>query len=259
MAARVAPAAPAAAASIWGRRAVAEALRRGSGVERVYVARPQAEALHDIRAAAATAAVAVTFSTASELDELSYGARHQGVAAAVRPPPPVGIDDLLQARSAGGPPLMLAADQVHDVGNLGALLRTLEAADGAGVIVPDRRSAALTGGLARASAGASLRTRLVRVANVARALDRLREGGAWVYALDQDGDMDYDAADFDRAACLVVGNEARGVRPTVRKACDAALRIPMFGGVGSLNVAVAGGIVLYHAIRARGAGRPDAG
>ena len=228
-----------------------EALGRGVSVERVFIARSQAEALADIRSLAATGAVAVTFVDVSELDKLSFGGQHQGVVAAVRPPPPAAIDDLLEGASAGGPPLILAADQVQDVGNLGALLRTLEAVDGAGAIVPARRSAALTGGLARSSAGASLRTPLVQVANIARALDQLREAGAWVYALDQEGDTDFTDADYNRPTCLVVGGEARGVRPAVRKACDAGLRIPMYGGVGSLNVSVAGAIVMYHAVRSR--------
>jgi len=217
----------------------------------VFIARTQAEAIADIRSLAATAAVPVTFTDVSELDHLSFGGQHQNVVAAVRMPPPASIEDLLEGASAGGPPLILAADQVQDVGNLGALLRTLEAVDGAGAIVPNRRSAALTGGLARASAGASLRTPLVQVANIARALDQLREAGAWVYAVDQEGDLDFTAADYDRPTCLVVGGEARGVRPAVRKACDAALRIPMYGGVGSLNVSVAGAIVMYHAVRSR--------
>ena len=125
----------------------------------------------DIRSLAAKAAVAVTFTDASELDQLSFGGQHQNVVAAVRSPRPASIEDLLESESAGGPPLILAADQVQDVGNLGArCLRTLEAVDGAGAIVPGRRSAALTGGLARASAGASLRTPLVQVANIARGL-----------------------------------------------------------------------------------------
>ena len=225
----------------------------------MFIVRPQADAFADIRSLAATAAVPVTFTDVSELDNLSYGAQHQGVVAAVRPPPPAALDDLLEGASAGGPPLILAADQVQDVGNLGALLRTLEAVDGTGAIVPTRRSAALTGGLARASAGASLRTPLVQVANIARALDQLREAGAWVYALDQQGDTDFTDADFSRPTCLVVGGEARGVRPAVRKACDAALRIPMYGGVGSLNVAVAGALVLYHAVRSRQEAGTDAG
>lgn len=236
-----------------------EALSRGASVERVFIARPQAEAMADLRSLAANAAVAVTFTDASELDQLSFGGQHQGVVAAVRPPPPAAIEDLLGGASAGGPPLILAADQVQDVGNLGGLLRTLEAVDGAGAIVPTRRSAALTGGLARASAGASLRTPLVQVANISRALDQLREAGAWVYALDQGGDTDFTDVDYGRPTCLVVGGESRGVRPAVRKACDAALRIPMYGGVGSLNVSVAGALVMYHAVRSRGqAGRGDA-
>ena len=134
----------------------------------------------EIRNAAGSSAVPITFSNASELDTMSFGSNHQGVAAAVRHKPPADLEDLAHASSADGPPLILATDQVQDVGNLGALLRTLEAVDGAGIVVPSRRSASITGGLARASAGASLRTRIVEVTNVSRALNDLREAGVWL-------------------------------------------------------------------------------
>lgn len=238
-------------AGIWGRRAVVEALRHEGTVDRVFIERSEAASLMAIRDAAAEATVAVTFVEPSELDELSYGSMHQGVVASIQPAPPSSLDDLVSGSSNGGPPVILACDQIQDVGNLGALLRSLEAIDGTGALVPTRRSAALTGGIARASAGASLRTKIVQVTNMARALLELRNAGVWIYGLDADGDVDHDTANFNGPTCLVVGNEKQGIRDAVRKSCDAILRIRMYGGIGSLNVSVAGAIVMYHAIKSR--------
>lgn len=221
-------------------------------VDHVFILRGDADKMTEIRNAAGSSAVPITFSNASELDTMSFGSNHQGVAAAVRHTPPADLEDLAHASSADGPPLILATDQVQDVGNLGALLRTLEAVDGAGIVVPSRRSASITGGLARASAGASLRTRIVEVTNVSRALNDLREAGVWLYALDQNGDTDHDAVDFNRPTCLVVGNESHGIRPLVRDTCDEVIRIRMYGSIGSLNVSVAGAIAMHHAISSRG-------
>ena len=187
-----------------------------------------------------------------ELDALAFGGNHQSVVATLAPTASVGVRELLQARPGRTqPPLILAADQVEDVGNLGSLLRTLEACGGAGAIVPARRSAALTGGLARASAGASLRSTVVTVTNLARELKTLRSGGVRIIGLDADADRPFDALAYDTPCCIVVGSEARGMRPSVRQACDAMVRVPLRSGIGSLNVAVAGAIVLHHIARQR--------
>ena len=180
-----------------------------------------------------------------------------GIFASIQPRSPMDLNDLVNGSTNDGPPIILACDQIQDVGNLGALLRSLEAIDGTGALVPTRRSAALTGGIARASAGASLRTNIVEVTNMTRALLELRNAGVWIYGLDADGEVDHDAADFSGPTCLVVGNEAQGIRDTVRKSCDAMLRIRMYGGIGSLNVSVAGAIVMYHAVKSREGSVPD--
>ena len=234
-----------------------EALKHGATVDRVFIERSEADSLMAIRDAAAATAVAVTFVETTQLDELSYGSMHQGVFASIQPAPPIDLNDLVNGSTNNGPPVILACDQIQDVGNLGALLRSLEAIDGAGALVPTRRSAALTGGVARASAGASLRTKIVEVTNMTRALLELRNAGVWIYGLDADGEVDHDAADFSGPTCLVVGNEAQGIRDTVRKSCDAMLRIRMYGGIGSLNVSVAGAIVMYHAVKSREGSAPN--
>lgn len=216
------------------------------------VARGAAESTAPLRELAGDAGVPVAFVDTAELDALSFGGNHQGVVAAMESTPNPGLRDLLQPQPGRTqPPLILAADQVEDVGNLGSLVRTLEACGGAGVIVPQRRSAALTGGLTRASAGASLRSTVVNVTNLARALKSLRSDGVRVVGLDAAAETPFDAMPYDTPCCIVVGNEARGMRPSVREACDAIVRVPLRSGIGSLNVAAAGAIVLHHIARQR--------
>ncbi len=198
----------------------------------------------------------MAFVDPGELDALAFGGNHQGVVATVTPTVGAGVRDLLQPQAGRAqPPLILAADQVEDVGNLGSLLRTLEACGGAGAIVPVRRSAALIGGLARASAGASLRSTVVTVTNLARELKYLRSDGVRIIGLDAAADTPFDDLAYDAPCCIVVGNEARGMRPSVRQACDAMVRVPLRSGIGSLNVAVAGAIVLHHIARTRTGGK----
>ena len=162
------------AGAVWGRHPVREALTAGYRLTRLLVARGAAESTAPLRELAGDAGVPVAFVDTADLDALSFGGNHQGVVAAIDSTPNASPRDLLQPRPGRAqPPLILAADQVEDVGNLGSLVRTLEACGGAGVIVPQRRSASLTGGLARASAGASLRSTVVNVTNLARALKSL--------------------------------------------------------------------------------------
>ncbi len=211
------------------------------------VARGAARSTEPLRALAGAADVPVAFVDAAELDALSFGGNHQGVVATLQQITAPRLEDLLQPLPGRvAPPLILAADHVEDVGNLGSLIRTLEACGGAGVVVPARRSAALAGGLARASAGASLRMAIVSVSNLARTLATLRTDGVEIVGLDADGDTPFDALTYDAPCCVVVGSESRGMRDNVRKACDVVVRVPMRGSIGSLNVAAAGAIVLHH-------------
>ena len=240
------------AGAIWGRHPVREALTAGYRLTRLLVARGAAESTASLRELAGNAGVPVAFVDAADLDAQSFGGNHQGVVATIDSIANPGLRDLLQPQPGRAqPPLILAADQVEDVGNLGSLVRTLEACGGAGVIVPRRRSASLTGGLARASAGASLRSTVVNVTNLARALKSLRSDGVRVIGLDAAAETPFDAMAYDAPCCIVVGNEARGMRPGVREACDAIVRVPLRSGIGSLNVAAAGAIVLHHIARQR--------
>ena len=218
----------------------------------VLVARSAGGAATSIRAKAAQVGVPVRFVERAELDDLAFGGNHQGVVALLQPDEVTAPEDLLELPSHGvRPALILAADRVQDVGNLGSLVRTLDAVGGAGLLMPARHTAGLSGGLARASAGASLRTRIVRVPNLVRALRDLGQRGVHIIGLSADAEGDLDSLQPQGPCCLVVGNESKGLRRLVRGACDELVRIPMLGGVGSLNVGVAGGLVLYHVARSR--------
>lgn len=241
----------------WGIHVVREALRAGSGVEQLWIERGRnssprlAELLQLARARGVPAATA----TRAELDRLAGSAHHQGVVAHMELPPYSAISDVMElARIRGEDLLALVLDGVQDPQNLGAILRTADAAGVHGVIIPERGSVGLTQAVARASAGASAYVPVVRMTNLARELEALKQRGAWVYGLETAADLAYDAADYLRPLAIVVGSEGRGLRRLVREACDALICIPMRGQVESLNVSVATSLVIYHAWRARGGG-----
>ncbi|MEC9406838.1 MAG: 23S rRNA (guanosine(2251)-2'-O)-methyltransferase RlmB [Pseudomonadota bacterium] len=187
-----------------------------------------------------------------ELDRRSQGVRHQGVMAEVAARPPADFAALLDyLDTLDRPPLLLVLDQVQDPHNLGALLRTAAAAGVDAVITPSDRSAGLTPVVRKTAAGAAERILFVRVGNLARALDRLRERGIWVHGLAGQAEAELYAADLTGALALVMGAEATGLRRLTRDRCDALWRLPMASGVESLNVSAAGAVALFEAVRQR--------
>ena len=146
---------------------------------------------------------------------------------------------------------MLALDGVEDPQNLGALLRVADGAGVDGVLLTERRSAPLSPAAVKASAGAAEHLRIARVVNLVRALEELKQQNLWVIGLDERGAIDYDQFDLTGNCVLVMGREGAGLHDLVRRTCDHLLRIPMAGGVSSLNVSAAGAVVLYEAARQR--------
>lgn len=241
------------AEQIHGWHAVAAVL--ASAPQRVHGVWLQAgredERAHAVVAAAQDAGVAVHRVDRRELDQRAQ-ATHQGVIAEVTPRPPADLAallDNLDARSE--PPLLLIADQVQDPRNLGALLRSAAAAGVAAVIVPADRSAALTPAARKTAAGAAELVMLVRVPNLARAMDRLRERGVWIHGLAGDGNGVLYDADLTGPLALALGAEATGLRRLTREHCDAVWHLPMAAGVESLNVSAAGAVALFEAVRQR--------
>jgi 23S rRNA (guanosine2251-2'-O)-methyltransferase len=198
-----------------------------------------------------TSGIRVALEPRDQLTRLARTDAHQGVLAMVRERRFLGIEDLLATWEAGQHKFFLALDGVEDPHNLGALLRTADGAGIDGVVLPERRSAPVTGTVAKTSAGASEHVRIARVTNLVRALEQMKQKNVWVLGLDERGTPDYTEFDFRTDCVLVLGREGAGLHDLVKKTCDHLLRIPMAGQVSSLNVSVAGAIVMYEAMRQR--------
>ena len=237
---------------IYGINPVLEALRAGR-VKALRVGDRADDRLKQLLALAAERGVRVTRVPADVLDRESRrgGQRgvHQGVVAEVEQSAEYNIDQIL--RGASGAPLVVVLDGIEDPHNLGAILRTADAAGVDGVIVQSRRSAARDGVAAKASAGALAHVKIAEVVNIARAVEELKEAGVWTVGLAGEAADSYDAIDLTLPTAVVLGAEGAGLRRLVRERCDRLASITMRGHVASLNVSVAAGIVLFEAVRQR--------
>jgi 23S rRNA (guanosine2251-2'-O)-methyltransferase len=235
---------------LYGLHPVEEALRSGSRrFDYVCIARER----HDHRLAeivdrCRASGVKTRLEPRDALTRLAKTAAHQGVVAVVREREFLDLEDLLQGPE---PRLVLALDGVEDPQNLGALLRTAEAAGVDGILLTERRSAPLSPVAVKASAGAAEHLRIARVVNMVRSLEALKERNLWCAGLDERGDSDYTDFDFTSNTVIVLGREGAGLHDLVRRTCDRLLRIPMAGEVASLNVSAAGAVVLFEAARQR--------
>ncbi|HZY62848.1 MAG TPA: 23S rRNA (guanosine(2251)-2'-O)-methyltransferase RlmB [Edaphobacter sp.] len=238
---------------LYGLHPVEEAIRSGSRqLDRVSVARERRdERLERLIQLSRAAGIRVSLEPRDQLTRLARTDAHQGVLAIVRERQFLTIEDLLAFQKNGEPRFFLALDGIEDPHNLGALLRTADGAGVDGVIVPERRSAPVTATVAKTSAGASEHVRIARVTNLVRALEQMKKKNIWVLGLDERGTPDYTEFDFKIDCVLVLGREGAGLHDLVKKTCDHLLRIPMAGQVSSLNVSVAGAVVMYEAMRQR--------
>ncbi len=199
--------------------------------------------------------VPVRVMTRMELDEVAVAGAHQGVVAVTTAKQYADLDDLVAARR-GEHSLIVVLDGIEDPHNLGAILRTADAAGADGIVIPERRSAAVTGAVAKVSAGASEHLPVAKVTNISRAIEDLKEKDLWVVGLDERGEKTYDAVDYKMHCAVVLGAEGKGLHDLVRRHCDFLVSIPMLGKVPSLNVSVAAGVVLYEVVRQRLLGGP---
>ena len=211
---------------IYGRRPVAEAERGRRAVRRVWRA-PE--------------------TPAEELERLAGSPDHQGVVAEVDPYPYADPAELLAEPGS----LLLALDQIHDPQNLGAICRSAEVAGAAGVVIPERRSAAVSAAVCKASAGAVEHLRVARVRNLADWLRDAKQAGFWTWAADPDAPAPAWEVDLRGSLVLVLGGEEKGVRRRVAGACDGSLSLPQRGRIGSLNVSAAAAALIFEAIRQR--------
>lgn len=238
---------------LYGLHPVEEAIRSGARqLDHVSVARERRDdRLDRLIELCRSAGIRVALEPRDQLTRLARTDAHQGVLAVVRERKFLGIEDLLAVGEPGQHRFFLALDGVEDPHNLGALLRTADGAGVDGVILPERRSAPVTATVAKTSAGASEHVKIARVTNLVRALEQMKRKNVWVLGLDERGTLDYTDYDFRSDCVLVLGREGAGLHDLVKKTCDHLLRIPMAGQVSSLNVSVAGAIVMYEAMRQR--------
>jgi len=195
--------------------------------------------------------IPLRFEARETLDRMAAGVPHQGLIAVVSAKPVTTVEKVLE--EARTPALVVVLDGVEDPRNLGAILRTAEAAGADGVLLPDRHSAGLSETVNRASAGGLEHVKVASIGNVVQAIEALKKRGLWIVGFDASGTERWDQVDYRRPIALVLGGEGRGIRRLVREHCDHLVSIPLFGHVGSLNVSVAAGVALYEAVRQRGA------
>ena len=238
---------------IEGRNAVIEALRSGTAIDKIYIARGETDAtLGHIASTAREKGVVVVEADRRKLDGLSRTHAHQGVIARAAVREYVSVDEILAAaREKGEAPLLVVCDELSDPHNLGAVIRTAECAGAHGVIIPKRRSAGLTAVVAKTSAGAVSHVPVARVANLPSLLKELKKEGVWVFGTAADGDTSLYDADLKGPAAIVIGSEGDGMGRLVAENCDFKVSIPMRGKLNSLNASAAAAILLYEAVRQR--------
>ncbi len=196
--------------------------------------------------------IAVDAVPRKELDRVSHTGKHQGVIAVVADPRYADVEDMVHlADQRGEPPLIVLLDGIQDPHNFGAIARTANAAGAHGVIIPERRSASVSPGAIRASAGALEHVLVAREPNLGRTARYLKQLGMTLVGLDAEGSADHTSTDLTVPTAIVVGSEGEGLSPRVRSECDSLISIPMFGEIASLNASVSAGIVLYEAVRQR--------
>jgi len=226
---------------------VREALRARRPFDKILIAKGSAgPRIQEIVTLCRDQSVPVRFEPREMLDRVATGVSHQGVIAFGVAHQYAELEDILpDAR------LLVILDGVEDPHNLGAIIRTAHAAGASGIIVPERRSAPLSETVARASAGALEYLPIVRVTNISRVLEQLKEQRFWIYGLDERGAETYDHVEYAEPAAIVLGSEGKGLHEGVKKHCDFLINIPMSGPVSSLNVSVAAGVALFDWKRKR--------
>ena len=238
---------------IEGRNAVAEAIRAGRAIDKIFVARGDTDrTLARILAKARENGIVVTECDRRKLDSLSATGAHQGIIAQAAMREYASIEDILErAAERGEDPFIVVCDEIADPHNLGAILRTAECAGVHGVIIPKRRAAGLTAVVDKASAGAAEHMLVARVTNIPSALDELKKKGLWIYGTAADAPADLWQTKMTGAIALVIGSEGFGMGRLVSEQCDFTVSIPLLGKITSLNASAAAAILMYEVVRQR--------
>ena len=236
---------------IIGRNPVTEAIKSGRSIDKILMQKDAEGSAKKIASMARENGITLQYVDKIALDKLCPGRPHQGVAAYVAAKDYADLDDVFDAAAARGEdPLLVLLDGLEDPHNLGAVLRSCDGAGAHGVVIPSRRAVGLTETVAKASAGAIEYVPVVKVTNLSQCVDKLKERGVWIAAVDMDGE-NYSDAKLTGPLALVIGGEGQGVSQTVRNKADYIVSIPMKGRVNSLNASNAAAILLYEVDRQR--------
>lgn len=232
--------------TICGRNAVIELINSGRDIDKLYIARDLNGRMTDIISLAKANNIIISYCDRRKLDAMSQA--HQGIIAMAAAKEYVEIDDILNvAKKRGENPLIIICDCITDPYNLGAIIRSAEAAGAHGVIIPKRRSAGLNDISSKSSAGALEHIAICKVGNIINAITELKDKGVWIFGADGSGDTDMLAADFKGSTAIIIGSEGSGMSGLTRKNCDFLVSIKLKGKVGSLNAGAAAAVLLFTA------------
>lgn len=238
---------------IVGRNPVMEALKSGKALDTIYVNENAGGSIGAITRIAREHGIVIKNVSDQKLTQMCGGASHQGIIASGACAEYVSVEDILAiSKKKGTAPFIIICDEIEDPHNLGAIIRTAEAAGADGIIIPKRRSASLNATVFKTSAGAASWLPVARVANLGAAIDELKKNGIWIYGTDASGE-NYSDTSFTGPIGLVIGSEGFGMGRLIRDKCDFLVKLPMYGKITSLNASVAAGIFMYEAVRQRAA------
>ena len=238
---------------IAGRNPVMEALKSGKALDTIYVNENAGGSIGAITRIARERGIVIKNVSDQKLTQMCGGASHQGIIASGACAEYVSVEDILAiSKKKGTAPFIIICDEIEDPHNLGAIIRTAEAAGADGIIIPKRRSASLNATVFKTSAGAASWLPVARVANLGAAIDELKKNGIWIYGTDAGGE-NYSDTSFTGPIGLVIGSEGFGMGRLIRDKCDFLVKLPMYGKITSLNASVAAGIFMYEAVRQRAA------
>ncbi len=235
-----------------GRNPVMEALKSGREIDRIMIAEGAEGSVRKIAGMAGDRGIRVQYVNRSALERVAGGMAHQGVVAVVSDFHYVDLDQILERAAAKGEdPFLVILDGIEDPHNLGAIIRTADAAGAHGVVIPVNRAASVTATAEKSAAGAAAYVPVARVTNIARVIDELKKKNIWTAAVDMDGETYWNAS-LTGPMAIVIGNEGRGISRLVKEKCDFCVSVPMRGGVNSLNASNAAALLMYEIVRQRG-------
>ena len=239
--------------NIYGRNPVLEALESGRAIDKIFIQDGiNAPVIGQILNLAKSRGVTYSFTDKRRLDRMTGGENHQGVVAVGAAHAYSSVDDILdRAKENGEDPFIVICEGLTDPHNLGAVIRTADAAGCHGVIIPKNRSVQLSSTVAKVAAGAVEHIPVAKVANIAQTIEKLKKEGLWIVGTDLSATMTHYECDMTGAIGIVIGSEGDGISRIVRESCDFLVKIPIRGGAESLNASVAAGVVLYEAVRQR--------